>query len=116
MRRVVSLFLPMWPTDRCRKNTGNAPPRDRPLVVATKIGPRRVIVAADKAAQGLGLRADLTVAHAQALVPELHFLEQYPLRPVHETIRELSSKLGFTFVDLLPALSGLKREQRREVT
>ena len=57
MRRVVSLFLPMWPTDRYRKNTGDAPPREKPVVMATKIGPRRVIVAADKAAQGLGLRS-----------------------------------------------------------
>ena len=54
MRRVVSLFLPMWSTDRYRKNTGDAPPRDKPLVMATKIGSRRVIVAADKAAQALG--------------------------------------------------------------
>src|SRR3954451_17224317 len=78
MRRVVSLFLPMWPTDRYRKNTGDAPPRDKPLVVAMKIGPRRVIVAADRAAQALGLRADLTVAHAQALVPDLHVAEATP--------------------------------------
>src|SRR5829696_3639151 len=78
MRRVVSLFLPMWPTDRYRKNTGDAPPREKPLVMATKIGPRRVIVAADKAAQALGLRAGLTVAHAQALVPELHVAESIP--------------------------------------
>ena len=78
MRRVVSLFLPMWPTDRYRKNTGDAPPRDKPLVMATKIGPRRVIVAADKAAQALGLRPGLTVAHAQALVPELHVAEATP--------------------------------------
>src|SRR5829696_8247524 len=78
MRRVVSLFLPMWPTDRYRKNTGDAPPREKPVVMATKIGPRRVIVAADKAAQALGLRAGLTVAHAQALVPELHVAESKP--------------------------------------
>src|SRR5215217_3744393 len=78
MRRVVSLFLPMWPTDRYRKNTGDAPSRDKPLVMATKIGPRRVIVAADKAAQALGLRPGLTVAHAQALVPELHVAESTP--------------------------------------
>src|SRR5215208_4679665 len=78
MRRVVSLFLPMWPTDRYRKNTGDAPPREKPVVMATKIGPRRVIVAADKAAQALGLRAGLTVAHAQALVPELHVAESTP--------------------------------------
>src|SRR5215212_471960 len=78
MRRVVSLFLPMWPTDRYRKNTGGAPPREKPVVMATKIGPRRVIVAADKAAQALGLRAGLTVAHAQALVPGLHVAESTP--------------------------------------
>src|SRR4051812_11284142 len=78
MRRVVSLFLPMWSTDRYRKNTGDAPPRDKPLVMATKIGSRRVIVAADKAAQALGLRLRLTVAHAQALVPELHVAEATP--------------------------------------
>src|SRR5215216_6417869 len=78
MRRVVSLFLPMWPTDRYRKNTGDAPPREKPVVMATKIGPRRVIVAADKAAQALALRAGLTVAHAQALVPELHVAEATP--------------------------------------
>src|SRR5215204_2080739 len=68
----------MWSTDRYRKNTGDAPPRDKPLVIATKIGPRRVIVAADKAAQAVGLRAGLTVAHAQALVPELHVGEVDP--------------------------------------
>jgi protein ImuB len=68
----------MWPTDRYRKNTGDAPPRDKPLVMATKIGSRRVIIAADKAAQALGLRAGLTVAHAQALVPELHVAESTP--------------------------------------
>ena len=68
----------MWSTDRYRKNTGDAPPRDKPLVMATKIGSRRVIVAADKAAQALGLRLGLTVAHAQALVPELHVAESTP--------------------------------------
>src|SRR5215217_7752713 len=78
MRRVVSLFLPMWPTDRYRKNTADAPPREKPLVMATKIGSRRVIVAADKAAQDLSLRAGLTVAHAQALVPELHVADSTP--------------------------------------
>src|SRR6187431_1537198 len=51
---------------------------DKPLVMATNIGSRRVIVAADKAAQALGLRLGLTVAHAQALVPELHVAESTP--------------------------------------
>ena len=67
MRRVVSLFLPMWSTDRYRKNTGDAPPRDKPLVMATKIGSRRVIVTADKAAQALGLRPGLTAPRSSQL-------------------------------------------------
>ena len=78
MRRVVSLFLPTWPTDRYRKNASDAPPRDKPLVTAMKVGPRRIIAAADKAALALGLRPGLTVAHAQALVPELHIVEATP--------------------------------------
>jgi protein ImuB len=78
MRRVVSLFLPTWPTDRYRKNASDAPPRDKPLVTAMKVGPRRIIAAADKTALALGLRPGLTVAHAQALVPELHIAEATP--------------------------------------
>jgi hypothetical protein len=35
MSRVVSLYLPTWPTDRLRRQTGDAaPPPERPLVIA----------------------------------------------------------------------------------
>ena len=35
MRRVVSVWLLMWPTDRLRRNSGAAPlPDEGPLVVA----------------------------------------------------------------------------------
>ncbi|MCC2653062.1 MAG: polymerase family protein [Microvirga sp.] len=78
MRRVVSLFLPTWPTDRYRKNASDAPPRDKPLVTATTEGPRRVIASADEAARALALRPGLTIAHAQAVVPELHIAEATP--------------------------------------
>jgi hypothetical protein len=47
----------MWPTDRYRKNESDARGRDQPLVMATKLGPRRIITAADKAAQALVARS-----------------------------------------------------------
>jgi protein ImuB len=78
MRRVVSLFFPTWPTDRIRRTSKNAPPPDEPLVTAIRDGSRRVIAAADEAAAALGLRAGLTIAHAQALVPKLHVVEATP--------------------------------------
>ncbi|MBL8666002.1 MAG: DNA polymerase Y family protein [Rhodospirillales bacterium] len=70
MRRVVSLWLPTWPTDRRRRRPG-APAAERPLVVADRAGSRRLVVAADRAAQAAGLHPGMTVAHAQAMVPAL---------------------------------------------
>jgi hypothetical protein len=32
MRRVISLFLPRWPSDRLRRNSKDFPSRDKPLV------------------------------------------------------------------------------------
>ena len=55
MRRVVSLFLPTWPTDRLRRRKGgSAPALDAPLVIAGHDGGRRVVTTADHAAQALG--------------------------------------------------------------
>ena len=84
MRRVVSIWLPHWPTDRRRKALGNstlkagAPPRDVPLITAMHDGNRRVIQAVDLAATALGLRPGMAVAHAMAIVPGLHVLEADP--------------------------------------
>lgn len=71
MRRVASVYLPNWPTDRLRRMAGDAAPDDAPLVVAGRAGNRRVVTAADAVAQGLGLHAGLPIATAQALVPGL---------------------------------------------
>jgi len=72
MARVISLFLPLWPTERLRRRADSgAPPAEVPLVLAGREGGRRVVTAADGAARALGLRAGMTVARAQALVPEL---------------------------------------------
>jgi protein ImuB len=79
MRRVVSVWLPYWPTDRLRKamRTG-APPSDRPFATASHDGRRRILAAVDTAARGEGLTPGMTVAHARMLVPELVVLDADP--------------------------------------
>src|SRR3546814_10575014 len=72
MTRVVSLFLPTWSTDRVRRKAGDtAPPAEAPLVLIGHDGRRRVVVAADVAAQDAGLRVGMPATKAQVLVPGL---------------------------------------------
>ena len=72
MRRVVSLFLPTWSTDRVRRQLGGAaPPADAPLILVGREGRRRVVLAADGAAQHAGLHVGMPVTKAQILVPGL---------------------------------------------
>jgi protein ImuB len=77
MRRVISVWLPHWPTDRLRRSPG-APPPERPLVTAAQDGNRRVIMAVDPAAASLGLRPGQAVAHAMAAVPGLTITDADP--------------------------------------
>ena len=77
MRRVVSLYLPTWPTDRIRRKFGD-PPREKPLVTVTKIGSRRLIASACLAARKVGLIEGMAVAKAQAMVPDLHIIDADP--------------------------------------
>ena len=71
MARVISVFLPMWPVDRLRRQDGTPSdrPPERPLVLAGRIGNRRLLTAVDALAAGLGLRPGMPVSKAQALVP-----------------------------------------------
>jgi protein ImuB len=71
MRRVISLFLPLWPSDRLRRVSNDAPARGRPLVTALMQGQRRVLASVDDAAAHAGLACGMTVTHAQSLVPDL---------------------------------------------
>ena len=72
MSRVVSLFLPTWPTDRLRHRQGTAAPDVAvPLVLVGQTGRRREVVAADVAAIQAGLRVGMPATKAQALVKDL---------------------------------------------
>src|SRR5471032_3355517 len=79
MPRVVSLFLPTWPTDRMRRNLGAAaPPAEAPLVLIGREGTQRVVLAADMAALRAGLRVGMPVTKAQALVKGLNVIDAEP--------------------------------------
>ncbi len=72
MSRVVSLYLPSWPTDRLRRKMGaGAPDAALPLVLVGQSGRRREVVAANAAALKVGLRIGIPATKAQALVKEL---------------------------------------------
>jgi protein ImuB len=72
MSRVVSLYLPSWPTDRLRRKMGAAAPDAAlPLVLVGQSGRRREVVATNAAALKAGLRIGMPATKAQALVKEL---------------------------------------------
>jgi protein ImuB len=72
MSRVVSLYLPNWPTDRLRrKMAASAPDAATPLVLVSQTGRRREVTAANAAAIETGLRIGMPATKAQALVKEL---------------------------------------------
>jgi protein ImuB len=72
MSRVVSLYLPNWPTDRLRRKMGAAAPDAAlPLVLVSQTGRRRDVVAANAAALMVGLRIGMPATKAQALMKEL---------------------------------------------
>ncbi len=82
MRRVVSLWLPTWPTDRLRVLTDRlrvlGVPPDAALVTAMHDGRKRVIAAVDSIAAQSGLYPGMPVAQGQALVPDLAVMEATP--------------------------------------
>jgi protein ImuB len=76
MPRVVSIYLPKWPTDRIRRMGGaGAPPVEQPMVLINRVGSRRTVMAADAAAVKLGLRPGVAASKAQAMVAGLLMLD-----------------------------------------
>lgn len=75
MRRVVSVFLPRWSTDRVRLRDGAG---EAPLVLARKEGGRRLITSVDEAAARMGLHPGMAASQAQAMAPGLALGEADP--------------------------------------
>jgi protein ImuB len=72
MSRVVSLYLPTWPTDRLRRKMGAAAPdAAMPVVLVSQTRRRREVVAANATAIQAGLCIGMPATKAQALVKEL---------------------------------------------
>ena len=70
-RRILALWFPRLPTDRLQRNTRAASPEAPPLVIAAKSGNALRISALDGKAATLGLRAQMPLADARAMVPVL---------------------------------------------
>jgi protein ImuB len=84
----MSVFLPLWPTDRLYRTAGDkAPPPDKPLVLAGRDGRRRIVKAANRNALELGIRPGLAIAHAQARIPGLNIEPWTPEEDVAELER-----------------------------
>jgi protein ImuB len=80
MPRVISVFLPTLSTDRVRRRAGDtAPPPETPLILVGRDGRRRVVLAADVAAQSAGLRVGMPASKAQALVQDLVIQDANPI-------------------------------------
>src|SRR5690349_16083072 len=78
MRRVISLYLPHWASDRLRRMRREVAARDKPLVTVMMQGQRRVLASVDEAAARVGLSIGMTVTHAQSLVPDLTAVDATP--------------------------------------
>lgn len=79
MRRVVSLFLPTWSTDRVRRKTGKPPEGEQaPLITALPDHGRRVVAAVDEGARRLGIVPGMTITRARSLTPDLVVIDADP--------------------------------------
>jgi protein ImuB len=88
-RRIVSLYLPTWATDRFRRGQnglgkpgqalhGASLPPETPLVLIGRQGNKRIVMAADHAARKAGLHVGMPATKAQALVPDLVIKDAEP--------------------------------------
>ncbi|MCO6050271.1 DNA polymerase Y family protein [Mesorhizobium sp. RP14(2022)] len=79
MRKVISVFLPTWATDRLSRRLGTAAPtRETPVVLAGREGNRRAVLAVNDSARRLGIWPGMAATQAQALLPDLATFEAEP--------------------------------------
>ena len=70
MRRVVSVWLPAWPTERHRLRHGE-PPAEIPLALVAHENRRLSVTAVDSRALASGIQPGMPLSQAQALMPGL---------------------------------------------
>lgn len=71
MKRILSLWLPLWPVERLRRHTPGAVPGDKPLALVES-GARGIrITAVNGAAAREGVRTGMALADARAALPDL---------------------------------------------
>lgn len=80
MRRVLSLWLRNWATDRVHRRQRSAKPASEaiPLVTVADIAGRRVLAAVDPAAALVGLAPGMSLADARARLPDLRLVDADP--------------------------------------
>jgi protein ImuB len=97
MRRVVSLFLPRWSTDRLRRMRAPSPASTaepaHPLATTLADHGRKLLVSLDAAALGAGLWPGMTLAKARAMVPDLVAVDADPHGDA-EALRRLATWAG----------------------
>ncbi|MDF0544104.1 DNA polymerase Y family protein [Sphingobium sp. H39-3-25] len=81
MRRVVSLYLPYWSTDRISRKRGVSPSEanaglsGQPLVTAIETHGRKLIASVDALARGLGIVAGMSLTKARTMVADLDVVD-----------------------------------------
>jgi protein ImuB len=69
MKRIISLWLPNWPTDRL--NRRQPLPAETPVVTVEEVGGRALVAAPNLIAAANGILPGLSLADARALMPGL---------------------------------------------
>ena len=85
--RRLCLYMPRFCTDRVRAGAAGG---DRPLVLSRRVGASVLVEHCDGEAERLGLRPGMSLAQAQAIVPEVRVLPHEP-RGDREMLRQLAN-------------------------
>jgi protein ImuB len=100
MRRVVSVYLPHWSTDRLRRGTAKSLPEGQgaaasiiPLVTAIPDHGRRIVAAVDATARAVGIVPGITITKARSFAPEIEVIDAQP-EADFEGIRKLALWAG----------------------
>ncbi|MDB5583970.1 MAG: Nucleotidyltransferase/DNA polymerase involved in repair-like protein [Bradyrhizobium sp.] len=107
MRRVVSLFLPHWSTDRLRRKTVKPPPErgtipapPSALVTAIADHGRRIVASVSAEARASGVLPGMTITKARSFAPELEVANAQPEADL-EGLRRLALWTGQVYAPIV---------------